>query len=271
MNSNPLVSVIVRTFNQSDRLLGDTLYSVLNQSYKNLELIIADDSTSNSSIAFIDNIANNDNRVRVIRGGERMGLVGSMNTALSNSQGAFIAILDADDIAHVDRLEKQVACFLENPDIDVLGSAMNIIDEDGHVTSTRYYPAGGFKLAGWTILRNPIGHPTAMFRADIVRKGILYNEKMEKGCEDLEFWLRLRNNGYKLCNMRDVLVDYRVCENMANKRKRDIKLNLEARRLNFSMRYLLFDSASLLFLLIRFCSPNKFLSWFYDKENRQKY
>ena len=69
----------------------------------------------------------------------------------------------------------------------------------------------------------------------------------------------------------DVLIDYRICEDMMNKRKRDKKQNLNARWKNVSLRYFFFDIASLLFLGLRFLSPNRVISWYYSKENKQKY
>lgn len=269
--NNPLVSVVVRTFNQSDIFLSDTLNSVLQQTYTNLELLISDDSNSKNSIDFIDNIGKCDDRVRVIRKSERMGLVGAMNEALKTSKGDYIAVLDADDIAHKDRIERQVQYLQSHPEIDVLGSAMNIINEKGEITATRHYPLGGVKLLEWAVARNPIGHPTVMFKSEIIKRGLFYDERMAGGSEDLEFWLRLRNLGYKISNMEDVLVDFRVCEDMGIRRKKNNKQNLKARLYNFSYKYLFYDVQSLWIILLRSCTPNSLISWLYSKETKQKY
>ena len=269
--NGPLVSVVMATFNEPKKFIEESISSILNQTYQNLELIIADDSTSEETIKVIDNYAAKDDRVLVIRKPERMGFVHALNEALNQSRGEFIARMDADDIAHHDRIEKQVSFFSNNERIDILGGAMNIINDNDEITAIRHYPSGGFKLLEWTILRNPIGHPTAMYRSSIVKRGFTYDEQMSKGCEDLEFWLRLRRLGYRLNNLQDVLINYRICEDMMNKRKRDIKQNFKARWKNISLRYFFYDMASLLFLSFRYVSPNKFISWYYSKENKQKY
>jgi glycosyltransferase involved in cell wall biosynthesis len=269
--NNPLVSVVMATFNEPKKFIEESMSSILNQTHQNLELLIADDSTNEDTIKVIDDYAAKDNRVIVIRKHERMGFVHALNEALYQARGEYIARMDADDIANCDRFEKQLSFFMHNQKTDVLGGAMNIINEKDEITSIRHYPSGGIRLLEWTILRNPIGHPTAMYKASIVKRGLIYDEDMSKGCEDIEFWLRLRRIGYQLNNLQDVLINYRICEDMMNKRKRDTKQNFKARRKNICFKYFIFDIASLIILGLRFVCPNKFISWYYSKENKQKY
>lgn len=271
MQNNPLVSVVMPTFNEPKRIIESSISSILHQTYGNLELLIADDSTNDETIKSIDKFAALDNRVVVIRETERMGLVRAPNRALKQAKGDYIARMDGDDISVANRLEIQLKYFNAHPEVSVLGGAMQVVDRDGNITALRKYPSEGKKLLGWMIARNPFGHPTVMFRSQLIRDGIMYDERMKKGCEDLELWLRLRNKGYKFHNMEDVLLQYRVCEDMTNKRKKDIRQNLKARVMNFSWRYGTYDLASLLFLLVRYCSPDIATSWFYRKENKQMF
>lgn len=269
--NEPLVTVIVRTYNQSKQILDCCLGSILTQTYNNWEFLISDDSTSSESIQIIDEYSAKDKRVKAVRRPTRMGLVGSLNVAVKESKGKYVAVLDADDIAEPERLELQVKYFEEHEECDVLGGAMNIINENSEKTSIRHYPSGGLKLLLWMMLRDPVGHPTVMFRKKVFEDGFYYDEEMNKGCEDTEFWLRLRNHGYVIRNLQTPLVNYRIAEDMAIKRKADNKVNFLARKKNFSYKYFLLDSISLMVILFRMALPQRFVSWAYSKENKQEY
>jgi len=269
--NEPLVTVIVRTYNQPKSILDACLGSIVNQTYKNWEFLISDDSTSEESVRVIDDHASGDKRIRVVRRPARMGLVGSLNVAIRESKGDYLAILDADDIAVPERLQLQVDYFESHEKCDVLGGAMNIINEQSEKTSVRYYPTRGLRLLFWMMLRDAVGHPTVMFRRKVFDDGFFYDESMSKGCEDTEMWLRLRNHGYVICNLKTPLVNYRIAEDMAIKRKADNKANFMARKKNFSYKYFVFDCISLFIMWIRMFIPQSIVSWAYSKENNQKY
>ena len=271
MQNETLVSVIMATFNEPKQFIEESISSILNQTYRNLELLIADDSTSKETINVIDDFASKDNRVHVIRKEKRMGFVCALNIALLQARGEYIARMDGDDVALPERFAKQVAYLQNHRNIDVLGGAMNILNENSEVTSIRHYPAGGLKLLCWMSLRDPVGHPSIMFRRKIVDKGLLYDETMNKGCEDTEFWFRLRNNGHKIANLQEPLINYRITVDMATKRDRDNYANYIARRKNFSMKYFVFDCVSLASIKLRMALPDSLISWLYSKENKQKY
>lgn len=271
MQNKPKISVIMATFNEPKQFIEASITSILNQTFRDLELLIADDSTNEETILAINDIAAKDTRVKIIRKGCRMGFVKALNTALKEAKGNFIARMDGDDVALLDRFEKQISFFANHPKIDVLGGAMNIQNNKSIITSIRHYPAGGIKLLFWMSLRDPIGHPTVMFRRKIIDNGIYYDETMDKGCEDTEFWLRLRNNGYRIANLQDPLVNYRITVDMALKREKDNVSNLIARKKNFSNKYFLFDCLSLVSMKLRMIIPKSVVSWLYSRENSQKY
>lgn len=271
MNNEPLVSVIMATFNEPEKFIKDSIISIQNQTYRNLEFLIADDSTNEATIHTINDLASSDKRIKIIRKEQRMGFVNALNIALKEAKGEFIARMDGDDVAVLERFQKQVAFLESHPNIDVLGGAMNIQNGNSEITSVRYYPAGGLKLLCWMSLRDPVGHPTVMFRRSIIDKGLYYDETMNKGCEDTEFWFRLRNNGFKIANLQEPLVNYRITVDMATKREKDNNANYIARKKNFSWKYLFFDCLSLATIKTRMMMPKKFISWLYSKENHQKY
>lgn len=269
--NRPLVSVIMATFNEPEKLIREAIQSILDQSYAHFELLIADDSNKDETKAAIDELAAQDKRVVVIRSDHRMGFVPALNIGLKKAKGDYIARMDGDDVALPDRFDLQVDYFESHPEVDVLGGAMNVINERSEITSLRKYPKGGLSLLAWMSLRDPVGHPTVMFRRRIVEEGNFYDETMNKGCEDTEFWFRLRNNGYKIRNLQEPLINYRITVDMADKRERDNKANDIARKKNFSWKYLPFDCLSLISIKTRMALPSSVISWLYSKENKQKY
>ncbi len=270
-DKKPLVSVIMATYNEPVSYITAAIESICHQTYPYLELLVIDDSTKEETIKAINELAAKDSRIKVIRQKKRMGFVRALNIGLTQAKGSFIARIDGDDIACEDRIAKQVDYFRLHPKVDILGGAMNIIDEKGTVTAIRKYPQKGFRLHLWTIFRNPLGHPSVMMKSDIPRNGFLYDESMGHGCEDLEMWFLLRNYGFCIHNMQDILINYRIYTNMAQKRKRDKNQNIRARLKNFSFKYFIIDTSAIFFFAVRSLTPTRIVSWYYEKENAQRH
>jgi glycosyltransferase involved in cell wall biosynthesis len=262
---NPVVSVVMATFNEPAAMVSQAIGSVLRQSMDNLELLILDDSTKSETIEAIDRLAAEDGRVRVVRQEGRMGFVRALNTGLEMARGRYIARIDGDDIMMPERLEHQVAWMNDNPDVSVVGGAMDIIDGEGSVTGHRDYPAGGAKAWMFSVFRSPLAHPTVMMRREIVDAGIRYDAKFTKA-EDLELWLRLMRKGYKLSNMPETLLRFRVVGNLAEKRDRkQFGYNNMARRKNFSWRRPVWSIASVMVSGIYTLLPKWFVATVYEK------
>lgn len=268
-DKQPLVSVIMATYNEPKTFIEQSINSILNQTYKNLELIIADDSTNNDTLEVINNAAAKDSRVKVIRKQERMGFVPALNFALKAARGELLARMDGDDVSLSDRIEKQVL-FAENySDIDVFGGCMNIINEKGEVISYRHYPTTPSKIKLMFMFRSPFAHPTVMFRRSIIDKGFLYNPNYKKA-EDIDFFMRLYKAGYRFGNLKDTLLNYRVVGNLENKRPKDQwKYNHKARS-KFIATKPFFSIASFFISLMYEHIPSKIVSWYYSKENTNK-
>lgn len=232
----PLVSVIVATYNENPKIIEAAIQSILNQTYERFELLIYDDSTDETTQAVIDKLAG-DHRVYVFRQDERLGFVKSLNCGLRAAKGKYIARMDGDDISLPDRLEKEIRFLESNPDISVVGGQMDIINEDGDIISHRQYPQSGIRLFLFSCMRNPLAHPTVMMRRDIVDKGYLYDESLGMS-EDLDLWLRVMNDGYRIANISDTVLNYRVTENFTEKRtsRAQVEYMSNVRKTNFYRR-----------------------------------
>jgi glycosyltransferase involved in cell wall biosynthesis len=124
----PLVSVVMPLFN-AEKYVGDAVESVLNQSYTNFELIIINDASTDKSAACVQGIV--DRRIVIVENENNLGIVASRNRGLALAKGKYIAVLDSDDIALPNRLEKQVAFLEANPAYGICGSYYHVINGIG--------------------------------------------------------------------------------------------------------------------------------------------
>lgn len=264
---NPLVSVIMATFNEPVKYIKEAIESILNQTYTNFEFIIIDDSTKTDTIETID-FYTKDPRVVIIRNNTKMGFVRALNKGLKTAKGQYIARMDGDDISFIDRLEKQVTYLEQFKNIDILGGNIQIINEIGDVISQRRYLRGKFLLQISGIFRSPVAHPTVMFRRSIIDHQLFYDESFLKS-EDIDFWFRLRNNGFKIANISDNFLFFRISGDLAKKRSREhFSYNYKARCKNFSWKYFYVDIPSIIITKLYVLIPKKIISLYYSIENK---
>ncbi|WP_100613702.1 glycosyltransferase [Confluentibacter citreus] len=206
MNSSPLVSIILPLYN-GEKYVRETIESILLQSYTNFEFIIINDGSTDNSLNIVKGF--NDNRI-VLIDQENKGLAATLNIGLNLANGDLIARIDSDDIAKRDRIQIQVNTFKKNPNLVLLGSAVNYIDENG-VYLGRSYPITRTRSIKKHLLNNGniIAHPSVMYIKDIVLKIGGYSEIIGKYFEDHFLWCQLLNYG-DIENLSECLIDYRL-------------------------------------------------------------
>lgn len=263
----PLVSVVMATFNEPPHYVALAIGSILSQTYSNIELLVLDDSTNPDTIKAIDNATASDTRARVIRKKKKMGFVPALNVGLEEARGKYVARMDGDDISLPHRIATQVEYLEAHPEVDVLGGCLNIIDCKGTITSYRRYPAKGFRLALYGAVRNPMAHPTVMMRRVMKCGPNRYNESYH-AAEDLEMWMRLRKRGAVYQNLPESLLNYRVLEEMARKRDhRNFRYNLRARCAGISLKFFPFDILGVVMTMFYCITPLSLISKIYAWEN----
>lgn len=263
----PLVSVVMATFNEPVEYISQSIESILHQTYSHLELIIADDSTHDDTRTTIDQYAQQDSRITVVRESSKMGIAIARNKCFQLAKGNYIAIMDGDDISLPDRIERQIAFANDHPDVDLFGGHINIINESGKIVAQRKYKTTPNSFLRMFIFRNPLAHPTIFFRRRIIDEGFFYDVNYKKA-EDLEFYLRLFKNGFHLTNMDAFLLNYRIIGDMQKKRKYDNwYYNHKSRAKNFNWRHPIFSICSWCVSYIYLYVPSKTVSLLYKKEN----
>lgn len=230
--SQPIVSLIVPCFNEDLEILTESLNSIRDQSFTNFECILIDESTESSISKACKNFCKSDRRFLYIHPRERIGLAASLNVGIEMAKGRFIARFDSDDICDPSRLALQVDFLEQYPEIGVLGTSLEVINDGGALIGRRRYPLIHCEISKKFIFSSAIAHPSVMFRKSLLSDSGGAYDPTFRYAEDLEFWLRLLKCNVKFANLPNYLIRYRQQE--LNRNSMHWKYNLKARIKNFS-------------------------------------
>lgn len=215
--SAPRVSVVVPLY-QTERYIGEALASVLAQTFSDFEVLVIDDGSTDRGPDIAR--ATGDARVRVISQTNR-GLAGARNRGIAEARGELIALLDADDRWHVDKLALHVALLDQRPEVGLTYSASRMIDDGGADLGHTQWPSRATALAADVLCRNPVGNGSApvLRRAaldaiafcDAAFDRVCWFDESFRQSEDIECWTRLAaTTQWQLALVPSVLTDYRV-------------------------------------------------------------
>jgi glycosyltransferase involved in cell wall biosynthesis len=215
----PKVSVIIPVYN-SEKFIVQTLESVLSQTFRDFELLIIDDESTDTSIALCERY--HDPRLKVIHQKNR-GLAGARNTGIRHAQGDYLAFVDSDDLWLPEKIEKHVQHLDCSPKVGVSFSRSSFIDEQGNLLGIYQIPKLTDIDPGHLFCRNPISNGSAaVFRKevfeDIKFQANLYGEVEDfyfddefKQAEDVECWLRIAlQTSWLIEGIPEALTQYRV-------------------------------------------------------------
>jgi len=201
----PLVSVVMPARN-SARWLDQAIESVARQTLSDLELLVIDDGSSDETPEILNDWSRRDSRIRVSRQHD-LGLVAALNYGLIEARGSLLARLDADDVSAAKRFECQVQAMEKNPNVGLLGSWAQRIDEHGRPQGRLMPETRHEKLIEILTRGNPFIHSTIMLRTEIARRLGGYRAAFE-AAEDYDLWLRM-SEVTQLANVAEPLVYYR--------------------------------------------------------------
>lgn len=190
-NSKPLVSVVITCYNYGE-YVKHSIESVLNQTYSNLEIIIINDGSTDSSDEVISKYLINKN-IKYIKQ-ENKGQAVAKNEGIKNSIGEYIAFLDADDIWVSDKLEKQINIIISRPNIGLVYSSMQIIDNDNNIVETNinniYLKNKSGKVTNDLLYDNFVPFSSALITRKCIESAGCFNENIKMGI-DWDLWLRI--------------------------------------------------------------------------------
>ncbi len=204
----PLVSVLLPVKNGA-AYLAAALDSLRGQSFRDFELLVIDDASTDATPTILAAAAQADPRLRLLANPGN-GLVAALNFGLRQlaPSSAYIARMDADDVAEPQRLERQLTAFTNRPQLALVGTACRLIDAEGRDSGLRLYPEEPAALRAALAKSCCIAHPSVM-----LRRAALATLEPYRPCflhaEDYDLWLRLAER-YDCCNLPEPLLRYRL-------------------------------------------------------------
>ena len=210
-----LVSIITPVYN-CENYIRETVDSVRNQTYKNWEMLLVDDCTPDRSAEIAKAYAEIDDRIKYIKLKENSGAAVARNTGLANAKGRYIAYLDADDIWHPDKLEKQIE-FMNKNGYGFTCCDYEVITDDGQ--SLNKFVSMPETISYDGLLRNTIIQTVGVIvDTKIVDKKYLEMPLVRRG-QDMGTWLQILKNGYEFHGQNEVLAKYRRVKNSLSSNK----------------------------------------------------
>ncbi|MDD3224290.1 MAG: glycosyltransferase [Clostridium sp.] len=212
----PLISIIMPSYNTKVEFLKDAVNSVLGQTYANFELIIIDDGSKDSVAEVLSDI--NDSRIKVLVNPSNKGLPYTLNRGISEAAGKYIFRMDSDDKCKSERIEKQVVFFEQHPDIDVVATFAKAF---GNYEGTYQCATVDSEIKAELLWKNPIIHPTVALRTQTVHlKNINYSDKLTS--EDYNLWCLLAfKKDCKFAVIPEELLNYRIHSGQITQTKRE--------------------------------------------------
>jgi hypothetical protein len=201
----PRVSVILPV-HDGERHLGAAIESILAQTYRDFELIVIDDGSTDRSLEITRSFA--DPRVRVLENPTNLGLPVSLNRALERCEGTYVARHDADDVSKPARLARQVSFLDGAPEVGLVGTWYTEIDAEGRTLGNRRLPCDHLSLRWALQFYSPFVHGSVMFRRKAVETVGPYSETFPTS-QDYELWLRIASR-FEIANLPDRLLRLRV-------------------------------------------------------------
>lgn len=218
--SQPLISVIM-TVRNCEKFIEESLLSIFEQDFKDFELIIFDDYSTDRTGEIIESMLSPqklyfflEKKCKYIKGlFFNRGVGAGRNRAIKEAKGEYIAIQDGDDISYRWRFEDQIYQFEKDKDLFCVGGGITHINEKGHKIDPQdtYQPEKNEDIYNKMLIKkiNPIYDPTAMFSRKLFNDLGGYEENEYKLVPDLILWRKAMKKGFKFYNRVNTLVRYR--------------------------------------------------------------
>ncbi len=214
MSAAPKISVVIPVYN-SARYLPECLDSILAQDFRDLEILIADDGSTDGSLEIIKSYAQKDSRIRWWQNEKNLGLTGNHNAVMHAARGEFIKFVHQDDkILHPSALAKMLEPFERDASVSLVGTASELINSKSQALAVRNYFRKNGTLDGKDVIvkcleenKNILGEPTlVMFRKSQASRGF---DSRYRQIVDMEFWFHLLEQG-RFAYLAEPLFGFRV-------------------------------------------------------------
>jgi glycosyltransferase involved in cell wall biosynthesis len=201
----PKVSVLLSAYNE-EGTISRTIESVLSQTRRDFEFVILDDGSADRTVQIIQEYEKKDSRIRFFQNEKNLGINRSTRKGIGICAGDYVAIIDAGDICHPARLEKQAEFLDKSPSIFIVGCYHRWIDEDGKVIGTYTFPVNPKDIRNHVFGFGAIAaHPCLMMRKELFGKVDAYDTKYV--CIDYDLYMKTLAAGLSISTVPEYLVD----------------------------------------------------------------
>lgn len=217
----PILSVLMSAYN-AEKYIEQAIKSILNQSFTDFELIIADDGSVDKTKTLINEFCA-DFRIIVDHNSENIGKTATINRLFYLSSGKYITIHDADDYSELDRFSQQIDFLEKNPDYGVCGTSFTTVDSNGDFFSRTLMKQNHDDIIDSLGEGSQIHGPTAIVRREYITKiGEIYRPYFENNYEDIDFLYRILTQA-KAYNLQGYLYNYRILSNSLCRKEVTVK------------------------------------------------
>ncbi|KEZ22584.1 glycosyltransferase [Glaesserella parasuis] len=213
----PLVSVIIPCYN-AEKFVEKSVRSIMEQTYKNLEIIVINDCSNDSTKKILLELQKEDSRIVYIENEFNLKLPKTLNKGISISNGKYIARMDADDISFYNRIEKQMDFLLKNSCIDMISANYKVIDDLDNITAiSSSLPTEHRDIINRLTWQSPFAHPLVIGKRSFFIN--LGGYRDIHYAEDYDMWIRGWLEGYRFANLNEILLYYRHHDNQMTDKK----------------------------------------------------
>ena len=212
----PFVSVLISVYNDEENI-SRAINSILNQSYKNIELLIIDDASTDNTVVEIQNTIRGKKNTIFFQNEINLGLTKNLNFLIKNSRGELIARQDSDDVSHPDRIEKQVSYLLSN-NLDACTSRSINLQNRKKIPGMSFYLPKKLTMR----FKNPFIHGTLLIKKKVLEQVNYYNENYYYSQDYFLFACLIKNN-FIIKTINKPLYTLNTKNNISSKFKDDQK------------------------------------------------
>ncbi|MFM7901859.1 MAG: glycosyltransferase family 2 protein, partial [Bacteroidota bacterium] len=225
--SRPRIGILMPVYNVAP-YLRKSIQSILDQTYRDFELLIIDDCSNDATIEIINSFQ--DDRIKLIRNEINKGLVYGLNLGLQELQNDYIARMDGDDVCLPNRLKLQVDFMDSNTEVVLCGTQAfwEEMGSDGVIGKIHEwnYPISDDAIRVSLLWSASFVHPSVMMRGDVIRNNHLeYDCNYTIACEDWHMWVQLSRHG-RLANLNERQIRYRVRKGSLHRSNPSLALQL---------------------------------------------
>ena len=206
MQKNPKVSVVIPIYN-AEKYIGEAIEGILNQTYKDFELILVNDCSTDNTLEIMKEYAKKDERIRILTNEKNLKVSKTANRGIQEAKGEYIVKQDADDWSYPYRIEKQVEYMESHPQVVLSSGNMEMCDKDMNVKNRSHFPTTNEAIMNAILQYNPMVHSGMIYRRDTFLEIGGYGDITNS--EDYLLIMKMASKG-QLGNLEDVLVKYRV-------------------------------------------------------------